>query len=115
MVYDVIHKGGFVNIQLSSSVSVFLNLLQEVRSVSAQVVVIATVWYRNHLNQFLLQSRGFHVFDKTLELHPPTLVSDLTKVYNYRCEHFISLSLSLSLSLSWIIIYTCYRPNARTF
>ena len=44
------------------------------RSVSAQVVVIATVWYKNHLNQYLLQSRGLHVFDKTLELHPPTLV-----------------------------------------
>ena len=59
---------------------VFLNLLQEVRSVSAQVIVIATVWYKNHLNQYLLQSRGFHVFDRTLELHPPTLVRGLSVI-----------------------------------
>lgn len=70
------------------SAAVFLNLLQEVRSVSAQVVVIATVWYRNHLNQYLLQSRGFHVFDKTLELHPPTMVYLYSTLVIHPQQHY---------------------------
>ena len=52
-----------------------LGLLEHIHQEEAQVVVIATSQNRQQLNKALLQSRGAHVFDKTLEITPPTLVS----------------------------------------
>jgi len=54
---------------------VFLDCMAEVKRVGAQVVVIATAQSKQQLQKDLLQARGKHVFEKVLEIAPPSLVS----------------------------------------
>ncbi len=55
--------------------AVLLGLLERIQHKKAQVVVIATAQNKQQLNSDLLQSRGMHIFEKTLEITSPTLVS----------------------------------------
>ena len=65
-----------------------LGLLDLIHRKEARVVVIATSQNRQQLNKALLQSRGTHVFDKTLEITPPTLVSIIQLCCSLHSSHF---------------------------
>ena len=63
---------------------VLLDLFELVQQQEARVVLIATAQNKQQLNSDLLQSRGVHVFEKILEIKPPTLVSRIAiGVYMY--------------------------------
>lgn len=53
---------------------VILEFLDDLHDSHISVVVIATATTRSSVHPMLLQSRGRHVFDKTIEISTPTLV-----------------------------------------
>ena len=68
---------------------VFLDCMAKVQRERAQVLVIATAQSKQQLLKDVVVSRGQHVFEKILEISPPTLVS---------------LSLEAFLSAAWYLI-----------
>lgn len=55
--------------------SVILEFLTDLYKQQLAVVVIATAESRATVHPLLLQSRGKHMFDKIIEIAPPTLVT----------------------------------------
>ena len=53
---------------------VILEFLTEFQKEQVAVVVIATAESKATVHPLLLQSRGRHIFDKIIEISPPTLV-----------------------------------------
>ena len=52
--------------------------MSKLRSDRSLVAVLATARSRQELHASLLQCRGGHIFDKVLEITPPSLVSDVS-------------------------------------
>ena len=63
--------------------TVLLDLIEDVDHSEAQVVIIATAQNKQQLNKDLLQSRGVHVFEKILEINPPSLVCIVVYICMY--------------------------------
>ena len=62
--------------------------MAKVQRERAQVLVIATAQSKQQLLKDVVVSRGQHVFEKILEISPPTLVSLSLEAFFERCMVF---------------------------